>query len=120
MESSTLVTVLFPARGINTSRELVEVLGATVIRYFARRGWGSLLGKQIAFDTETSKFWAAADRTMLGSMVEMIRLSKFDIEDGTEDLETVMDRTNDAPMSAIGMEAPEWVLDKLAGKKSTY
>ena len=50
-------------------------------------------------------------------MVEMVRLASYDIEELTGDLMEVMDRTNNAPMSAIGMNAPEWILDRLAGKR---
>jgi hypothetical protein len=117
MESTTLVTVIFAAKGLTSPERIADALRATVAGYFSRRGWASLLGNRIAFDNHTPRFWAAADRTMLGSLVEMVRLASFDIEELTDDLEDVMDRTNDAPMSAIGMDAPEWILDKLAGKK---
>ena len=117
MESTTLVTVIFASKGLASPEKMADALRATVAAYFSHRGWDSLLGNRIAFDNHTSRFWAAADRTMLGSLVEMVRLASFDMEQLTDDLEEVMDRTNDAPMSAIGMEAPEWILDKLAGKK---
>jgi hypothetical protein len=50
----------------------------------------------------------------------MRRLAKYELEEGNDDLMDVADRTNEAPLSAIDMEALEWVLDKLVGRKPSY
>ena len=117
MESTTLVTVLFPAQGLTNAQSLADALCSTIAAYFAHRGWTALLGRAIAFDDQPLKFWAATDRTMIGSIVEMVRLASWDLEELTDDLTKVMDRTNDAPMSPIGMDAPDWILDRMAGKR---
>jgi hypothetical protein len=120
MESTTLVIVLFPARGLTSPQLLVDALHSTASKYFSRRGWDSLLGSRITFDDKAPQIWGAVDKTLLGSLTEMIRLAKYELENDIDDLSEAMDSTNWAPLSAIGMEAPMWILDKLVGKKLNY
>lgn len=117
MESTTCVIVLFPARGLTNPLKLLDTFRTTAFAYFARRGWDGLLGHRISFDNNPIRFWSASDRPLLGTITEMIRLAKYDIEEGMVDLMEVMDSTNDAPLSTIGMEAPAWILDRLTGRK---
>jgi hypothetical protein len=113
MESSSLVTILFPARGVLLVESFLQAFRTTVLSHFSRQGWISVLGRELAFDENLAELWAATDRRLLGTLNEMIRLSKWDIIDGYDSLDDVMARTNEAPMSLVGMESPRRILQAL-------
>jgi hypothetical protein len=58
-----------------------------------------------------------SDRRIMGSLNEMTRLAHYEIEH-SDSLDLATDRINEAPMSLIN-SAPEWLLDKIIGKKGT-
>ncbi len=117
IESNTLVTVLFYGIGINSIQNFERALRQSIINLFARRGWASLLDQQVSFDTDGIRITRILDRRIMGSLNEMTRLAHYEIEH-SDSLDIATDRINEAPMSLIN-SAPEWLLDKMIGKKGT-
>ena len=115
--TGTLATVIFEGSGILSPSALGAKLRQTVTKTFERNGWGDALGRLVDIDDSNLSILPTADRRVLGSLMEMIRLISYHLEDGEKDLGKITDRANETPMSLIG-KAPKWLLDGLYRRKT--
>ena len=116
MNSGTLATVLFPGKGSVSTIDLADALNATASRMFKRNGWTFALGRFVDTDQRTLEVLPTADKRILGSLTEMIRLVRGHLEFGDRDIDAIADQVNQAPMSYIDHKAPKWLLDDLCKK----
>jgi Domain of unknown function (DUF6933) len=117
-ETSTLVTVVMPGRGITSPITFAENLMSSISATFFRKHWDRLLGTIIAFDSPTNvEFKAAVDRRIIGSQNDLIHVAQWQLESDTTDIDAVIDQINQTPMSLTGMRASVWILEDL--KKAT-
>ena len=117
LDSRTLATVIFPGKGINSIEKLEKALRQSIQQLFKRRGWSSLLGQQVSFDSDGIEIAVNSNRRLMGSLNEMIRLASYDILNSAS-LDRAIDNINEAPMSFINMKAPAWLLDDFIKEKA--
>jgi hypothetical protein len=113
MESKTLVCVLFKGQGIVSEESLVKIFHDTATLLFERRGWSSVLGRAVSFNSETPTIVAAQDRRLLGCLNDMINQAKWDIQEDQNPLADVMDRLNRNILSYTNYKRPEQRLEEL-------
>lgn len=71
-ESASLVTVLFPAKGLTSALRFVAAASEVIRRYFARRGWERLIAKSFDIDTTDVVIRRRVDKRVLGSMNDSV------------------------------------------------
>jgi hypothetical protein len=114
LELNTLVTVVFPGKGITAIDNFGKALRQSILHLFDRRGWKKLLAQQVSFDSARILIEKVSNRRLLGSLNEMTRLAHYEFEN-SDSLDIAIDRINEAPMS-LTHSAPEWILDKMTKK----
>jgi len=116
LDSGTLATVLFPGKGIVSANDLADAMRFAIMKMFKRNGWLFTLGRYVDFDQSQAEILPTAEKRVLGSLTEMVRLIKGDLEYGDRDIDAIINQVNQARMSLIGMNAPKWLLDDLSKK----
>jgi hypothetical protein len=116
LDSGTLASVLFPGKGIVSANDLADAMRSAIMKMFKRNGWLFTLGRYVDFDHLQPEILPTAEKTVIGSLTEMVRLIRGHLEYGDSDIDAIVDQVNRAPMSLIGMKAPEWLLDDLSKK----
>lgn len=114
-ESASLVTVIFPAKGL-TSVPRFAAAASNVIRYhFARRAWGRLIATRFDVDPTDIVMCRTLDKRVLGSMNDFAWQAEVLMAERHLRLEDVIDHLNECPMSYLGMDSPELVVERLLG-----
>jgi tetratricopeptide (TPR) repeat protein len=111
--SASLYSVVFPGRGINASDKFIEQALSALGEQMANAGYGEIFEKRIAPLAGDVGFSKTGDRSVLGSMNDLIQQMKYRLEGQT--LAVAVKGLNDTPMGALGGKYPRDVLAKLAG-----
>ena len=114
-ESASLVTVIFPAKGLASGRRFAAAASDVVRNYFARRAWERLLATRIDVDPTGIVICRTLDKRVLGSMNDFAWQAEVLMAERYLRLEDVIDHLNECPMSYLGMDSPELVVERLLG-----
>jgi len=114
-ESASLVTVIFPAKGLTSVPRFAAVVSNVIRDYFARRAWGRLIATRFAVDPTDTVICRTLDKRVLGSMNDLAWQAEVWMSERHLHLEDVIDHLNECPMSYLGMDSPELVIERLLG-----
>jgi hypothetical protein len=81
-ESQTLLTVLFPGKGIADLRTFAGAARPQIVRLFEQMNETAALGTKIAYDDEPPIMLAAQDRRLLACLRSITGEAKWLIEEG--------------------------------------
>jgi hypothetical protein len=115
-ESASLVTVLFPAKGLTSVPRFAAAASDVIHNYFARRAWERLITTQFDLDPTGILVCRTQDKRVLGSMNDFAWQAEVLMAERHLRLEEVIDLLNECPMSYLGMESPELVVERLLGR----
>jgi ribosomal protein S18 acetylase RimI-like enzyme len=115
----TLYSVVMPGRGITTSTRLLAAMSASLEELMGQDGSGSIFGSSILLAMATAAFSKNTNRSVTGSMNDLVSLAERYILDGDLSLLDVSRKLNEAPMSYLGYESPRGALKSLAMKQET-
>jgi hypothetical protein len=81
-ESQTLLTVLFPGKGITDLKTFAEAARPQIVRLFEQMNETAALGTKIAYDNEPPTMLAAQDRSLLACLRSITGEAKWLMEEG--------------------------------------
>jgi hypothetical protein len=116
-ESQTLLSVLFPGKGITDLGKFAEAGRTRIVALFEQMGESAALGNRIAFDNELPMMFAAQDRRVLGCMTDLMKEAKLHLEEAVRDNDEIVREMNDNPLQYGGMDSAEDRAFKLLHKK---
>lgn len=112
-ESTTLVSILLPGRGITTPEACFETFHREILLYFDYRGWGLVTRRFIQSDGKKVSFRKTTNRRVLGSMIDLKWQAQWTMEQRSSSMIEVNDEMNRNPMSYLKMDSPEERIKKL-------
>ena len=112
--TASLYSLLAPANGLET----VEQFDFGLIRYLERRmltdGFETIFKKHVAPELGTMTFSKTLNRSVTGSMTDMIKLAGYMLVEDGDTLEQVTGKLNETPFGALDYEHPRDRFDELA------
>ena len=112
--TASLYSFLTPANGLETAEQFGNGLGHYLERQLLADNFGNVFKKQIVPKIQEIILAKTLDRSVTGSMTDMIKLAKYDlIEEGFSLVETTA-RLNKTPFKAIDYDHPRDQFVKLA------
>jgi len=112
--TASLYSLLAPANGL----ECVEQFEFGLIRYLERQlltdGFESIFRKHIVPELGTMTFSKTLNRSVTGSMTDMIKLAGYMLVEDGDTLEKVTGKLNDTPFGAIDYKHPREQFEKSA------
>ena len=114
-ESASMVTVLFPAKGLTSAPRFVAAASDVIHKYFARRGWERLIATSFDIDTTDVVICRTVDKRVLGSMNDFAWQTEELMVENHLRLEDVIDHLDECPMRYLGMDSPTLVAERLLG-----
>lgn len=102
--TSSLYSVVTSGRGITDRSEFINRVLAVIREFMQADGFGAAYEQFITPMTSTVRFAKALDRSVTGSMNELIRHASFWLADGERSAHEVSVRLNDVLMSALARE----------------
>jgi tetratricopeptide (TPR) repeat protein len=115
--SASLYSVVFPGRGINDSDSFIEHVLSALGEQMADGGYGDVFEKHIAPLAGNVRFSKTGDRSVLGSMNELVLQAKYLLADKPP--ADAVKGLNKTPMGALEYQYPRDELAKLAGLPGT-
>lgn len=115
-DSVTLISVVFPATGVISVRRFAATTSDVIHDYFVRRAWGRLITTRFDVDPTDVVISRTHDRRVLGSMNDFAWQTELLMREHQLPLEEVIDQLNRCPMSYLGMDSPEFVVERLLGE----
>lgn len=112
--TASLYPVLTEARGVTDDDALSRRLAETLRLNLADGPHAFAYGRWIAPATAVVEWAAIPDRSVLGSINDLIFAAKWGLRDGMSPLE-LSRRLAQTPLSILGMNSPERVFPKIAG-----
>lgn len=110
--SASLYSVVFPGRGINDSGKFIKRVLSAMGAQMEDAGYGDVFEKNLAPLAENIRFSKTGDRSVLGSMNDLVLQAKYRLAD--ESLPDAVKGLNKTPMGALGYQYPRDALAKLA------
>lgn len=101
----TLYSVVMPGRGVTSPETFLSAMRIHLAECMAYDELGTAFDRLVLPAMDTIDFSKALNRSVTGSMNDLIHLAKFDIVDGLS-LTDVSYRLNTAPMSYLGYDNP--------------
>ena len=111
--SVSLYSVVFPGRGINAFDIFLDHALAALREQMEAAGYGDIFQKHIAPLTGDIRFSKTGDRSVLGSMNDLVQHAQFMLAE--ESPAGTATKLNKTPMGALEYRYPRDVLAKLAG-----
>lgn len=115
--SASLYSVVLPGRGINDSDKFIECVVSALGEQMADAGYGDVFEQHIAPLARSIRFSKTGDRSVLGSMNDLVLHAKYRLAD--EPLIVAVKGLNQIPMGALGYQFPRDVLANLAHQSGT-
>jgi hypothetical protein len=103
-ESLTLLSVLFPGKGIVDVNTFMHSARERIRSMFQQMGEAGALGKQIAFDSEPPTMLAAQDRRLLACMTSIMKDAKWSIENDVRDKDRIEREMNMNSLNGDGLD----------------
>jgi hypothetical protein len=114
-ESASLVTVIFPAKGLTSVPRFAASASDVIHNYFARRAWERLIATRFGVDPTGIVMCRTLDKRVLGSMNDFAWQADVLMAERHLRLEDVIAHLNECPMSYLGMDSPELAVERLLG-----
>ena len=111
--TASLYSLLFLGRGITTPKQYAKHARNEIRKFLKHDGNEAIYNKFIAPHTETVSFSKALNRSVIGSVNDMVSLSKFRIEQMGMSLLEVGDQLNKTPMFYLEEFYPEIAFQSL-------
>jgi len=114
----SLYSIIFPGKGIITMRNFMDVGFSVLDEELKDIGSGIIMEKYITPNTSTIDICKTNNRSILGSMNDMVNMSKsiFALEDST--INEVMSLLNRTPFSYLKYGNPRSILEKYISDKN--
>ena len=90
-ESQTLLSVLFPGKGITDLLTFAVAARAQILRLFEQMNQTAALGTRIAYDMEAPTMLAAQDRRLIACLRSITGEAKWMMEDGRQSQDEIID-----------------------------
>ena len=113
--TASLYPVLTYARGVADDHDLIKRLTEAVKLNFAGTELEFHYQRWIAPELATVQWAPIPDRSVMGSMNDLILMTKYHLENRDESLEELSRKLAKAPMSLLGMNSPDRVFPTLGG-----
>ncbi len=100
--TKTLCSTVLHGKGITSDNHFIEVTLGRIKEMLADQGHESAYRRFIVPSIESVRFAKALDRSVTGSMNDMIKHATYWLDDGDLSLHEIGIRLNEIPMSALG------------------
>jgi hypothetical protein len=104
--TSSLYSTLFPGRGITDESILLDHGFATLRDQLIDDGFGFVFRRWVVPSMSTVVLSKASDRSVIGSMNDLVLHAKYWLEEGESSPFEAAERINDMPMSALKYGRP--------------
>lgn len=112
--TASLYSLLAPANGLETIEQFDFGLIRYLERHMLRDGFETIFTKHIVPELETMTFSKTLNRSVTGSMTDMIKLAGHILVEDGDTLERVAGKLNETPFGALDYEHPRDQFGKLA------
>ena len=113
----SLYSVVMPGRGLRNNRLFLERARDSMSEFIRSAGYESIVEKFIVPSMDSVRFSKALNRSVTGSMNELIFQAKYELIEPELSLNEISFRLNEVIMSYLNNEVPEDVFQELANNR---